>query len=78
MKSKRYLQIAMIVVVVLVYTTAYAYEQYDPVKFKNTKGYNPDFLKDPVVLQTCQDSHHDLQRVGLPDLGYCSKELGTL
>jgi len=51
---------------------------FDLVKNAVTKGFDPNFLAQDVVKQTCKESHIDLQRVGMSDLGFCSKELGTL
>lgn len=51
---------------------------YDPVKNWQTKGYDPEFLKQTIVLETCKESHKDLMEAGMKDLGFCSKELGTL
>ena len=51
---------------------------FDLLKNASTKGFDPAFLAQDVVKQTCKESHIDLQKVGIPDLGYCSKELGTL
>lgn len=53
---------------------------YDPVKNASTNGYDPQwlFLNNIQIKLDCQHSHVDLAKVGLPDLGYCSKTLGTL
>ena len=58
--------------------SAVAFQKYDPVNFVSTKGYDPNFLQYSKVKTTCVNSHTDLQKVGLPDLGYCDKKLGTL
>lgn len=55
-----------------------SFQCYDLQKNPQTNGYDPAFLADPQVKQSCQESHADLSAAGLPDLGYCSKALGTL
>ena len=72
--------IALILGIIVIGTigTAIAFQKFDPAKFKATNGFDPLFLKDTLVKKTCLESHTDMQRVGLPDLGYCSKILGTL
>ena len=57
---------------------ALVYGSFSLEKFPLTKGYDPEFLKQTDVKLTCQQSHQDLQRVGLEDLGFCDKNLGTL
>ena len=44
----------------------------------DTNGFSHYFLQLPLVKQVCHDSHIDLMKVGLKDLGYCSVRLGTL
>jgi len=51
---------------------------FDSIKNKSTDGYDPQFLKQPIVKANCLASHTDLVKAGLPDLGYCDKQLGTL
>lgn len=51
---------------------------FDPVKNKATNGFDPQFLKLPETKQTCQESHADLMKSRMKDLGFCSKSLGTL
>lgn len=51
---------------------------FDLLKNPDTKGYDPKFLDQPLVKTSCLESHSDLTRVGLKDLGYCDKSLGTL
>lgn len=73
---------ALIAIAIILFATAIgtalAYANYDPIKFKTTNGYDPKFLQASKVKLSCSQSHEDMQRVGLPDLGYCKKELGTL
>lgn len=45
---------------------------------KDTNGFDPLFLSLAEVKQNCINSHKDLAKVGMSDLAYCSKELGTL
>lgn len=74
----------MLIGIVIIATTAYAVELecakwcFDPTKNSATKGYDPEFLQQPIVKDTCIQAHADLQEVGLSDLGYCDKNLGTL
>lgn len=51
---------------------------FDPIKHASTKGFDPKFLDQQEVKQTCIESHADLASVGMKDLAYCDKSLGTL
>ena len=51
---------------------------FDPVKNASTKGFDPKFLEQSDVKQTCLESHADLSVLGLKDLNYCDPSLGTL
>lgn len=43
-----------------------------------TKGFHPNFLKQSEVKQNCIDYQKDMKRLGLQQMNYCNKELGTL
>lgn len=76
--KKLYILIPILAIGCISGASAYLEMCYDPIKNASTNGYDPAFLKLPIVLETCQESHKDLSAVGMKDLGYCSKELGTL
>lgn len=78
MKTKVILAMIGIIAITGSIGSVLAFENYNPVKFASTEGYDPAFLQDQEVKQTCWQSHKDLMSVGLKDLGYCSKALGTL
>lgn len=73
-----YASIVAIGMMVVTVSVAYGFGSYSIENYPLTKGYDPEFLKQPIVKQTCEEAHEDLAKVGLPDLGYCDKSLGTL
>lgn len=49
------------------------YDKYDLDLHKDTNGFSPNFLKQPLVKVTCASAYYDDVI-----LGFCSQELGTL
>ena len=54
-------------------TRLFDYDKYDLNLHKDTNGFSPNFLEQPLVKINCASAYYD----GVI-LGYCSQELGTL
>ena len=78
--KENYLPLSLIMAWVVVHTILFFPESeathnfiFDPIHNKNTFGYSPLFLKDPLVKQNCLAALQDKVL-----LGYCKTTLGTL